>query len=230
MRNSEDFLSSDLRDKLTHEQLRILDGMHFGSRIVLREKVMEAALRMYEGNRGRNLPKFLSKEWLMSLPKKLIEHWIISGTTILLVAMIAGGSLQKDSNLSSMTTVKPSSNLDNEQDWKAASVTLSDFYRYWNLHRYDSARALLTTEYAAQKPNYSAEKMREFALGIQGGITLLNLKLIEAESKEFTKVLEYETSYVLRQDHRQHGEKLRAYIVMRNERWTIDTIQVQEYR
>ena len=50
MKNSEEFLSQEIRSKLTPEQISIIDGIHHGSRITLREKVQEAALRMYEAN------------------------------------------------------------------------------------------------------------------------------------------------------------------------------------
>ncbi len=109
----------------------------------------------------------------------------------------------------------------------AAVSTVSDFYRYWNLHRFEDARNLLTTQYAKNEENFSLEKMQEFALKINGGITILNLKLLENESKENVKVYDYTTRYTLKSDGNGHGEQLRAYVVFRNEAWTIDTIQVQ---
>ena len=54
MKNSEEFLSAELRGQLTPEQIRIIDGMQFGSRLTLKEKVHEAAMQMYQQNQKRN--------------------------------------------------------------------------------------------------------------------------------------------------------------------------------
>lgn len=53
MKNSEEFLRPELRSKLSAEQLKIIDGIQFGSRHVLKEKVYEAAMQMYETNQKK---------------------------------------------------------------------------------------------------------------------------------------------------------------------------------
>ncbi|MFA7681460.1 MAG: hypothetical protein WCX61_00345 [Candidatus Peribacteraceae bacterium] len=50
MKNSEEFLSQEIRSKLKPEQIEIIDGIQHGSRITLKEKVQDAAMRMYEAN------------------------------------------------------------------------------------------------------------------------------------------------------------------------------------
>ncbi len=54
MKNSDEFLSAELRGHLTPEQIRIIDGIQFGSRLTLKEKVHEAAMQMYQQNQKRN--------------------------------------------------------------------------------------------------------------------------------------------------------------------------------
>lgn len=169
------------------------------------------------------------KHWALrlikGLPTKLVEHWLVSIITALVLGFASWVGI---------TTIHSSISLagalQNDKSWHDASDTVSDFYRYWNLHRYDAARVELTSQYAGQLPNYSVEKMKEFASKIKGGISISPLQPIEAESKENAKVFEYTTDYVLREDSAHHGEKLRAYLVHRDDKWTIDTIQVQYVR
>lgn len=169
------------------------------------------------------------KKWAMDrireLPTKLAEHWLVSIITALVVGLAGWAGVTTIHSSHSLASA-----LQSDKAWNDASDTVSNFYRYWNLHRFDAARAQLTPQYAGQMPNYSAEKMSEFALKIKGGITVSPLQPIEAESKENAKVFEYTTDYVLREDSAHHGERLRAYVVYRDDKWTIDTIQVQSFR
>lgn len=52
MSNSTEYLTAELRGKLSKEQLQIIDGMQFGSRLTLKEKVHDAAMQMYQRNRA----------------------------------------------------------------------------------------------------------------------------------------------------------------------------------
>lgn len=172
---------------------------------------------------------FNLKKWaierIRELPTKLAQHWLVSIITALVLGLAGWVGVTTVHSTISLTSA-----LQDDKSWHDASDAVSNFYRYWNLHRYDAAYAQLIPQYAGKMPNYSVEKMNEFALKIKGGITVSQLQPIEAESKENVKVYEYTTDYILREDSAHHGERLRAYVVHRDDKWTIDTIQVQSFR
>lgn len=172
------------------------------------------------------------KKWaidrIQELPTKLTEHWLVSSITFILL-MAGAGLLQWTGFIQSDTAQLVTAEKFEDESWQDASTAISDFYRYWNLHRYTDSREQLSAQFAGAKENYSIEKMQEFAVKIQGGITVSALRPIDSESKENTKVFEYETEYVLKEDGGRHGERLRAYVVHRYGQWTIDTIQVQSF-
>ena len=56
MKNNQEFLSQEIRSKLTAEQIKIIDGIQYGSRITLREKVQNTAMQMYEANKQKKDP------------------------------------------------------------------------------------------------------------------------------------------------------------------------------
>lgn len=172
------------------------------------------------------------KKWaldrIQELPTKLTEYWLVSSITFVLL-MVGAGLLQWTGFTQSDAAQLVTASKFEDESWQKASTAISDFYRYWNLHRYEDARAQLTGKYAGAKENYSIEKMREFTMKIKGGIAVSSLRPISAESKENVKVFEYETEYILKEDSGRHGERLRAYVVHRYESWTIDTIQVQSF-
>lgn len=170
--------------------------------------------------------------WILSLPKKLAEHWIVTGLTTLAILVVGATGMLPESfiRLIQEPLLVSSLNTEANQDFESASTTVSDFYRYWNLHRYEDARALLTEQFAGKLSNYSRQSMAEFSARTRGSMTISDLVLISGESNETVKVFDYETSYILKKDSKKHGELLRAYVVLRNGAWSIDTIQVQEYR
>lgn len=116
-----------------------------------------------------------------------------------------------------------------DKAWRDAKDVLSDFYLKLNLERYDAARKLLTEDFARTKVNYSVAKLQEWRRGMRGGITLIDIAPDYGSSKSSTKVFSYKTIYYRKNDPTSsHGEFLRAYVVLRDEKWTIDTIQDEE--
>lgn len=116
-----------------------------------------------------------------------------------------------------------------ENNWIEAEGTLSAFYNYLNLHDFEKARKQLSDDFAKKESNYSIASLTEWALKKQTDTKIKNLVREPGLSKKTTKVFSYETQYDLADGGKNCGEKLTAYIVLRDEKWTIDTIHPNGY-
>lgn len=116
-----------------------------------------------------------------------------------------------------------------EANWFAAEEAISGFYRNLNLFRYEEARDYLTEGFAKNNSNYSVEKLVEWESKKLDKTKVTNITRNQGESKLTTKVFNYQTQYTLKETGEVCGDNLVAYVVLRDGRWTIDTIQIDSY-
>lgn len=116
-----------------------------------------------------------------------------------------------------------------EKRWADAKNTIGSFYSSLNLFHYEKARSYLTEGYAKENNNYSVEKLKEWQSRKAGKTKIINFQRAEGESKDTTKVFSYETRYDMKDIGKNCGEKLVAYVVLRKNEWSIDTIQRDSY-
>lgn len=167
--------------------------------------------------------------------KKLIKIALLSGISIISFALIEVkfSIFHIDSIFSKTenTIIQPTQEqIEDEKRWIEARSTISNFYNYLNLFQYKKARSYLTAGYAREVENYSVEKLQEWEDQKSSKTKIVNFERTEAGSKDTTKVFNYETRYDLKNKGGNCGEKLMAYVVLRENTWSIDTIQLDGYK
>jgi len=117
-----------------------------------------------------------------------------------------------------------------EKSWQEAQSTLSSFYSYLNLHQFEKARNYLSEGFAKDESNYSVESLEAWTFKKLTDTKIYDLVKEFALSKVTTKVFSYAIQYDLKESRKSCREELVAYIVSRNNQWTIDTIHPGQYR
>lgn len=169
----------------------------------------------------------------MKLKKKFIIASSIFGGITIITFFAPSISLLHVNSLFSFNNeeiIVPSQDeIKNEKEWQEAQTSLNSFYTYLNLHQYNKAREYLSEDFAKSEVNYSKEKLEEWNLQKQSDTKIVNIIKESNLSKETTKKFSYETKYNLKSGKSNCGERLTAYIVLRNDSWTIDTIHPNGY-
>ena len=134
------------------------------------------------------------------------------------------------SNVEQTTIPLTDEQVADEQRWTEAQYALTNFYRNLNLHNFDEARECCLTEgYAKDNEAYSVEELSNWTYEKSGDTEILNIERDTGNSKDTTKVFSYETEYDMK-DKQVCGEYLKAFVVLREGEWTIDTIHPNGYK
>ncbi|MBI5156261.1 hypothetical protein HZA45_03240 [Candidatus Peregrinibacteria bacterium] len=105
-----------------------------------------------------------------------------------------------------------------------AYKVLADFYARLNTNRFHDANALLTPEYAGSNPILSEDELRNWTEKKWSDTELIEVQKCIGESTDTRKIFQFKTKYQLKGENTWKGEELRAKIVLRNGKWSIDVL------